>query len=148
MQCYLPVWDATFEGLTSVLLIMQVIDDVTWCHWVFSFWMLRKEHNVFIFMVKQCSFETSGITHSVTDHGLEHLNIQVWDSFIWMDRTFHGDWSQKLPEVHLLLSAIAECKPGSLYHDSGHQYHVKLWRNQIQSFSTRLHDVITHKTTI
>jgi len=29
-----------------------------------------------------------------SDQGLEHLNLQVWDSFIWMDRTVHGDWSE------------------------------------------------------
>lgn len=37
MQCYLPVWDVRFEGLTSVLLKMQVIQDVMLCH----FWMFR-----------------------------------------------------------------------------------------------------------
>ena len=42
MQCYLPVWDVTFEGLTSVLLKTQVIQDVMLCHWVFSFWMFRR----------------------------------------------------------------------------------------------------------
>ena len=42
MQCYVPVWNVRFEGLTSVLLKMQVIQDVMLCHWVFSFWMSQR----------------------------------------------------------------------------------------------------------
>jgi hypothetical protein len=73
VQCYLPVWDVRFEGLTSVF-----VEDASnpGCDTVsLGVWFpdVLKEHGAFIFMVKLCSFETSGTTHSVTQ-------IMAWNT--------------------------------------------------------------------